>query len=76
MASPVPASPPIQQPPPQQRPRRSIAGPVVLILLGVVLLLTTMRVLHPQTLLHWFGTYWPALKARAPRGLEPGESCC
>ncbi len=32
-----------------------------MILLGVVLLLTTMRVLHPQPLLHWFGTYWPAL---------------
>ena len=27
----------------------------------MVLLLTTMRVLHPQPLLHWFGTYWPAL---------------
>ena len=38
-----------------------MAGPVVLILLGVVLLLTTMRVLHPQPLLRWFGTYWPAL---------------
>ncbi len=45
--------------PPRQR--RSVAGPVVMILLGVVLLLTTMRVLHPQPLLHWFGTYWPAL---------------
>jgi DUF4097 and DUF4098 domain-containing protein YvlB len=60
MASPGQTSPPIQQPQ-QQKPRRSIAGPVVLILLGVVLLLTTMRVLHPQPLLHWFGTYWPAL---------------
>ena len=59
MASTGQTSPPIQ--PPQQKPRRSIAGPVVLILLGVVLLLTTMRVLHPQPLLHWFGTYWPAL---------------
>ncbi len=38
-----------------------MAGPVVMILLGIVLLLTTMRVLHPQPLLHWFGTYWPAL---------------
>ena len=57
MASPVQAPPPIQQP----RQRRSVAGPVVMILLGVVLLLTTMRVLHPQPLLHWFGTYWPAL---------------
>lgn len=60
MASPVQAPPPFQplQPP---RQRRSLAGPVVLILLGVLLLLTTMRVLHPQPLLRWFGTYWPAL---------------
>lgn len=62
MASSTQAPPPFQpQPqPPQLRPRRSIAGPVVMILLGIVLLLTTMRVLHPQPLLHWFGTYWPA----------------
>src|ERR1700694_3404532 len=52
---------PVQVPPPIQRQRRSVAGPVVLILLGVVLLLTTMHVLRPQPLLHWFGTYWPAL---------------
>ncbi|MGH9501636.1 MAG: DUF4097 family beta strand repeat-containing protein [Terriglobales bacterium] len=60
MASPPQAPPPIDT---DRRPRqrRSIAGPVVMILLGVVLLLTTMRVLHPQPLLHWFGTYWPAL---------------
>ena len=54
-----PPMPPLQPLPPP--PRRSVAGPVVMILLGVVLLLTTMRVLHPQPLLHWFGTYWPAL---------------
>ncbi len=59
MASPVQVPPPM--PPVIQRQRRSVAGPVVLILLGVVLLLTTMHVLHPQPLLHWFGTYWPAL---------------
>ena len=46
MASPLQAPPSIQQP----RQRRSVAGPVVMILLGVVLLLTTMRVLHPQPL--------------------------
>src|ERR1700693_1844753 len=59
MASPVQAPPPMQpiQPP---RQKRSVAGPVVLILLGVVLLLTTMHVLRPEPLLHWFGTYWPA----------------
>ncbi len=62
MVSPVQTPPPYQPPiPPSIRRQRSIAGPVVLILLGVVLLLTTMHVLHPQPLLHWFGTYWPAL---------------
>jgi DUF4097 and DUF4098 domain-containing protein YvlB len=60
MVSPVQAPPPMRPFPPPRR-QRSVAGPVVLILLGVVLLLTTMRVLHPQPLLHWFGTYWPAL---------------
>lgn len=61
MASPVQTPPPLPQPFQPPRQRRSVAGPVVLILLGVVLLLTTMRVLHPQPLLRWFGTYWPAL---------------
>ena len=53
--------PPIQPQPLQPRQRRSLAGPVVMILMGIVLLLTTMRVLQPQPLLHWFGTYWPVL---------------
>ena len=62
MASPVQTPPPVQPPQYQpQRQRRSIAGPVVMILLGVVLLLTTMHVLQPQPILRWFGTYWPAL---------------
>ncbi len=60
MANPVQTPPPMQPIQPRRQ-RRSLAGPVVLILLGVLLLLTTMRVLHPQPLLHWFGTYWPAL---------------
>src|ERR1700682_5838662 len=59
MASPGQAPPPMQPIQPRRH-RRSVAGPVVLILLGVVLLLTTMRGLHPQPPLHWFGTYWPA----------------
>src|SRR6266446_5766567 len=59
MASPVQAPPPVQRQ--GQRQRRSLAGPVVLILLGVVLLLATLGVLHPQPLLRFFGTYWPAL---------------
>src|SRR6266849_2839106 len=61
MASPAQVPPPMQQQQQQRRPRRSLAGPVVLILLGIVLLLTTMHVLHPEPLLRWFGTYWPAL---------------
>ena len=61
MASSAQAPPPTQPQPLQPRQRRSLAGPVVMILLGIVLLLTTMRVLQPQPLLHWFGTYWPAL---------------
>ncbi|MGA8309236.1 MAG: hypothetical protein WB755_04355, partial [Terriglobales bacterium] len=52
---------PVQVPPTRVRQRRSMAGPVVLILLGVVLLLATMGVLHPQPLLRWFGSYWPVL---------------
>jgi DUF4097 and DUF4098 domain-containing protein YvlB len=60
MVSPIQAPPPIQPLEPRRQ-RRSVAGPVVMILLGVVLLLTTMHVLQPQPLLRWFGTYWPAL---------------
>src|SRR5712691_2705374 len=59
MASSVQGPPPMQPRP--RRPRRSVAGPIVLILLGVVLLLTTMHVLRPEPLIRWFGTYWPAL---------------
>lgn len=57
MVSPVQSPPPVQG----QRQRRSMAGPVVVILLGVVLLLATLGVLHPQPLLRWFGRFWPAL---------------
>src|SRR5229473_3968057 len=50
---------PAQVPPP--RPRRSLAGPVVLIVLGIVFLLGTMGVLHFYMLGHWFARYWPLL---------------
>ncbi len=49
----------MQVPPP--RPRRSLAGPVVLILVGVVFLLGTMGVLHWYMLGTWFAHYWPLL---------------
>jgi DUF4097 and DUF4098 domain-containing protein YvlB len=55
-----PNAPPPQMPPPQAPPR-SIAGPVVLILLGVLFLLGTMRVLEIHNLGRLFARYWPAL---------------
>jgi DUF4097 and DUF4098 domain-containing protein YvlB len=50
---------PTQVPPP--RPRRSLAGPVVLIILGIVFLLGTMGALHWVMLGRWFAHYWPVL---------------
>jgi hypothetical protein len=50
---------PTQVPP--LRPRRSLAGPVVLILVGIVFLLGTMGVLHWYMLGNWFAHYWPLL---------------
>jgi hypothetical protein len=43
------------------RPHRSFAGPFVLIVLGVVFLLGTMRVLSIGRLAHLFANYWPVL---------------
>src|ERR1022692_954603 len=58
MASPV-------MPPPQRpvlaRPPRSMAGAVVLILLGLLFLMGTMGVLNWHGLVTMFGRYWPAL---------------
>ncbi len=60
MSSPVmtPGVPPIAPPP---RPRRSLSGPFVLIVLGTVFLMATMRVLSIGRLAHLFANYWPAL---------------
>ncbi len=52
---------PVQMPPPLLPPRRSFAGPVVLIIIGVLFLLGTMRILSLGTLGHWFAHYWPVL---------------
>jgi len=43
------------------RPRRSMSGPVILIILGVVFLLGTMGVLRWSGLGHTFARYWPLL---------------
>src|ERR1700690_95316 len=54
----VPPVPPLVRPP---RPPRSMAGAVVLILVGVLFLLGTMGVLNWHGLVTLFGRYWPAL---------------
>jgi hypothetical protein len=63
-----PTQPPVQRPftpvpvPPPLPPRqRSLAGPFVLIVLGVVFLLGTMHVLSVGRLAHLFANYWPVL---------------
>src|SRR5579862_9766130 len=43
------------------RPRRSMSGPVILIILGVVFLLGTMGFLRWAGLGHMFARYWPLL---------------
>jgi DUF4097 and DUF4098 domain-containing protein YvlB len=57
VASPVTPLTPI--PPP--RPHRSIAGPVVLILMGVLFLLGTMGIMDIHHLGSLFARFWPAL---------------
>ena len=58
MASPVIPPPPIS---PAPRPPRSIAGPVVLIIIGLVFLALTMGVLNRYTMWMLFARFWPAL---------------
>ncbi len=60
MGSTVQAAPPV---PPMRpiRPRRSIAGPVVLIIIGVVFLLHSMGVLPWYDWGRWFAHCWPLL---------------
>src|ERR1700694_1084627 len=52
--------PPLMTPPPA-RPHRSIAGPVVLILMGVLFLCGTMGILEIHSLGRLFARFWPAL---------------
>jgi len=58
MASPT--QPPVQTPLPPRR-HRSFAGPLVLILVGVICLLGTMHILSISRMWHLFANYWPAL---------------
>ncbi len=59
MSSPVQT--PVQPPLPPRRYRRSFAGPVVLIILGIVFLLGNLRMLSWGRLGILFAHYWPAL---------------
>src|SRR5271163_2877274 len=59
MASPI-VPPPIMPPMPP-RPQRSIAGAVILILIGILFLLGTMGILEWHGLGSMFARFWPAL---------------
>jgi hypothetical protein len=61
--TPNPVTPPAFSPLPPLPPRRhrSMAGAFVLIVLGVVFLLGTMRILSISRLAHLFASYWPLL---------------
>ena len=63
MSSPVMPPPPQMSPLPPlpPRPHRSFAGPLVLIIIGTVFLLGTMKVLSVSRLAHLFASYWPLL---------------
>ncbi len=60
-ATKVPPMPPAPPPPMRPRQPRSFAGPVVLILIGVLFLLGNMGLIEFHRLGYWFAHYWPAL---------------
>ena len=55
------ASPMMPQTPTPRPPHRSIAGPVILILMGILFLMGTMRIMDIHHLASLFARYWPAL---------------
>ena len=60
MASPYQQpSAPLPPPPPVYRYRRSLTGPLILIVIGMIFLLRNMGVQFPVW--HFFGRFWPAL---------------
>ena len=62
MSSPVqPPYSPVPPVPPPPRRHRSLTGPLVLIVIGIVFLLGTLRVLSVDRLWHLFANYWPVL---------------
>jgi Putative adhesin len=61
VASPIMTPTPPTPPLPPRPPHRSIAGPVVLILMGILFLMVTMGVFDRYSILVMFGRFWPAL---------------
>jgi hypothetical protein len=60
MSSQAPVQPPMPPPPPY-RPRRSFAGPIVLIILGIVFLFGNLHMISWAHLGTLFAHYWPLL---------------
>ena len=58
MSSPIPGIPPVAPPPGRHR---SFAGPLVLIVLGVLFLLGNLRMISWARIGIWFAHYWPLL---------------
>src|SRR5262245_53538039 len=64
MSSPITPGPVIPPPPPPLLPirrRRSFAGPLVLIILGIVFLMGNLHMLAWSRIGVWFAHYWPVL---------------
>src|SRR2546421_11714887 len=59
--TPPPPTPPLMPPPAAPPRRRSLAGPVVLISIGVLFLLGNMGILDKYILFSGFAKYWPLL---------------
>src|SRR5215475_1298555 len=57
----TPPPPMTPMPPLPPRRQRSFAGPFVLIVVGTIFLLGTMRILSVSRLWHLFANYWPVL---------------
>lgn len=56
----TPIAPPPPPPIPPRQPR-SLAGPIVLIIIGIFFLLGNLRIVYWHEILRWFAHYWPVL---------------
>src|ERR1700751_2913361 len=60
-ATKIPPLPPVPPPPMRPRQPRSLAGPVVLIVIGIFFLLGNMGWIAWHHLGYWFAHFWPVL---------------